>query len=169
MKKTLFAAMAAFVAQSAVAGIAFDLPWMNSNEPGATYKTSEFPGSVFVLETYFLGCPYCNDNAPNVDALAEEYAVDQRVQVLDVGIDTQDWQYEEWIRRHRPNHPVVKDVGRKIVKQLGTRAYPSVYVVDCNGEVTYKYEGAWNSSVKSQIRAKIKSLLDGQCKDASAY
>lgn len=163
MKKLLFVAMAAFVAKSAVAGISFNLPWMNG-EAGATYSTAEFPGSVFVLETYFLGCPYCNDNAPNVDALAEEYAFDLRVQVLDLGIDQQDSQYAEWIRRHQPNHPVVKDVGRKVVRQLGTRAYPSVYVVDCNGNVAYKYEGAWNASVKAAIRAKINALLQGTCR-----
>ena len=164
MKKTWFIALAALFAQAAFAGISFDLPWMNANEAGATYNTANNTGTVYVLETYFLGCPYCNDNAPNVDALAEEFAFDMRVQVLDVGIDQQDWQYEEWIRRHQPNHPVVKDVGRKVVKQLGTRAYPTVYVVDCKGNVAYKYEGAWGQSVKSTIRSKVKSLLAGQCR-----
>lgn len=164
MKKSLFVAVAAFFAHSAFAGIAFDLPWMNAGEAGATYNSSEFTGSVFVLETYFLGCPYCNDNAPNVDALAEEFAFDMRVQVLDVGIDQQDWQYEEWIRRHQPNHPVLKDVGRKLVRQLGTRAYPSVYIVDCNGNVAYKHEGMWSATVKAAIRSKIRTLLAGQCR-----
>lgn len=163
MKKTWVLALGALFAQAAFAGISFELPWMNSTDTDATYKTSDYPGSVFVLETYFLGCPYCNDNAPNVDALAEEYGFDMRVQVLDLGIDQQDSQYEEWIRRHEPNHPVVKDVGRKIVRQLGTRAYPSVYVVDCKGNVAYSHEGEWDSSVKSAIRSKVKSLLSGQC------
>jgi peroxiredoxin len=163
MIKKCLVALVVFVAQAASAALPFELPWMNG-EPGAVYRSSDFPGAVFVLETYFLGCPYCNQNAPNVQELASEYSFDLRVQVLDVGIDQQDWQYEEWIRRHEPNHPVVKDVGRRLVRTLGTWAYPTVYVVDCNGRVAYRHEGMWNASVKAAIRSQIGTLLAGPCR-----
>src|SRR5262249_36598952 len=106
-----------------------------------------------------LDCPYCNDNAPLVNDLAEAYVSDTRVQVLDVGVDRSASQYKEWIRRHQPNHPVLNDGSMKLTSQLGTSGYPSTYVIDCTGKVVYSHVGGWEASVKSKIMAKIDSTL----------
>jgi peroxiredoxin len=162
MKKMFLAAVAAtFLATPAAkaAGLQFELPWMNADQAGTTYKTSDYPNAVYVIEAYFLDCPYCNENAPNVHELADEYSFDLRVQVIDLGIDSRDEQYAEWIRRHEPNHPVLKDVGRKITRQLGARAYPTVFVVDGTGKTVYKHEGTWDEATKAAVRSKIQAAL----------
>jgi hypothetical protein len=163
LKWTLVLAFASTL-QAAVG--TFELPWMNHpTDPNAVYKSTDHKSAVFVLETWFLGCPYCNNNAPNVDALAAQYQGNSRVQVLDTGIDSSDSSYQEWIRRHHPNHPVLKDVMGKILvkKQLGTLTYPSTYVVDCSGQVLTKTVGEWDSSKKAQIVAAVEKGLMKEC------
>lgn len=138
----------------------FSLRHMNpmGSQSGNTYNSVDHPNAVFVFESYFLNCPYCNDNAPNVDALAEEFGDNPRVQVLDIGIDRTDAEYAEWILRHNPNHPVLHDGARALTRQLGTTSYPTVYVVK-NGAVLLKATGVWSASTKARIRSTIASAL----------
>jgi peroxiredoxin len=141
----------------------FELPWMNASQPGTTYKSSDHADGIFVVEAYFRTCPYCNDNAPNVDALAESFANEARVQVLDVGIDRRDSDYKAWIREHNPNHPVLKDGSKELIGQLGTTGYPSTYVMDCQGNVVFQSSGSWSGSTESQIKNAVESLLKQDC------
>ncbi|MFM8268745.1 MAG: TlpA family protein disulfide reductase [Pseudomonadota bacterium] len=139
----------------------FKLPWMNAPaETMASYASEEYLDAVWVVETFFLGCPYCNDNAPRVNALKNHFQNDERVQILDIGIDKDDASYAEWIRRHKPNHPVLKDSARQLVKQLGTSVYPSTYVLDKNLNVVFKSSGTWNSKVEAQIKDAVEKAID---------
>ncbi len=137
----------------------FSLPWVNSESSNATYSRQEWQDAVWVVETFFLGCPYCNDNAGNVNDLQNYFKNDGRVQILDVGIDKNDSSYEEWIRRHQPNHPVLKDASRVLIRQLGTTSYPSTYVLDKDLKVIYKATGIWNSKVEAQIKSSVEKAL----------
>jgi len=149
-----------FLGQSGFAIPHFSLPWMNpQSSTGETYESSQYLDAVWVIETFFLGCPYCNDNADNVNALQDEFKNDERVQVLDLGIDTSDSSYTEWIRRHQPNHPVLKDVSRKVVRQLGTSVYPSTYVLDKNLNVVFKSTGVWGTNTSNQIKDAVEKAL----------
>lgn len=136
----------------------FELPDMNNG--GKIYSSKTQTNAIYVVEAYFLGCPYCNDNAPNVNALAKKYASQKRVQVLDVGIDKSDSSYEEWIRRHSPNHPVLKDNKKTLISQLGTTGYPSTYVINANGEVVFESAGVWGTEEEQGIISAIESLLN---------
>ena len=140
----------------------FELPWMNNTSENSIYQTQKHPGAVWVLETFFLGCPYCNDNAPQVNSLANHFKNDERVQVLDIGIDSSASSYAEWIRRHQPNHPVLNDSKRVVVRQLGTTSYPSTYVLDKNLKVIYKSAGVWSSKVEAQIKEAVERALEAQ-------
>jgi len=141
----------------------FELPWVNAeSETNAVYQSSQYSGAVWVIETFFLGCPYCNDNAPNVNALQQHFKNDARVQILDVGIDQSDSSYAEWIRRHKPNHAVLKDASRKLVRQLGTTSYPTTYVLDQKLNVVYKSTGVWSSKTTAQIKTAVEKALEPQ-------
>ncbi len=137
----------------------FELQWMNHEVKGTMYKSADHRQGIFIIEAYFLNCPYCNDNAAKVNEMAEKFANEPRVQVLDVGIDKQDSQYATWIAKHRPNHPVLKDANRTLIKQLGTSGYPSTYVIDCHGKVVAKTSGAWDLNHELTILYAVEELL----------
>ncbi len=163
MKRAILGLLA-FAASTASFGItSFSLQQMNHLVPGTMYNSADHKDAVFLVEAYFLNCPYCNDNAPNVDDMAQSFANEPRVQVLDVGIDRSDSQYAAWIKKHAPNHPVLKDDKRLLIKQLGTSGYPSSYIVDCNGKVRYQTSGVWNMSKETSMKDKISEILKESC------
>lgn len=139
----------------------FALPDMNAG--GAMYRSEDRKNAVYVLETFFLGCPYCHQNSPNVHELAESYKSEPRVQILDVGIDRQDGQYEAWIRAHKCQHPVLKDANRELVRRLGTQSYPSTYILNCRGELVYSSTGVWYQDTKRRIKMAVDKALETKC------
>ena len=161
--KRLMLSFALTLSAMASAVTPFKLQWMNHATPGTLYESTQHSNGVFVVEAYFLGCPHCNNNAPNVNDLAESFVNEPRVQVLDVGIDRSDSQYLTWIKKHNPNHPVLKDAQRTLISQLGTSGYPSTYVIDCQGAVKYQTSGEWSPSTTRAIKTAVTELLKRPC------
>ena len=165
MKRCILIVCFAFSSIANAAILPFELPWMNAEEPGTTYKSSDHPGAVFVLEVFGLNCSYCNDNVPRVHSLVKFYESNKLVQILDVGTDTSDTNYFRWIDRHHPTYPVLKDATRSIYKQLGTSGIPSTAVVDCTGKLQHVSMGVWSSSTVANIKAAVaRSLALPACK-----
>ena len=156
MKKLILAL--GFVSAQALAVQPFSLPWVNGGS-SAIYKSSDHPGAVFVMEAFENFCGTCNENAPNVDEMATEYASNPQVQVLDLALDSSDGEIHQWIAAHSPNHPVVKDVGHTIWTEISEEYIPTVAIVDCHGTIVWKNVGLWDEGVKSQIRAKVSQAL----------
>ena len=139
-------------------------PWMNAKQADTTYSMADHPNAVFVFETFSLSCSWCNKNASNVDALATKFKDNNRVQVIDLGIDSSDSNFTRWIQTHNPNHPVVKDVGRKVYNALQVEnGIPQVFIVNCRGEREDVVVGYWESAEKAQIERAINKALQTTC------
>ena len=135
-----------------------------SGAAGSTYKMADHPNSVFVFESFGLSCGYCNANAPAVDRLATDYKGNARVQVLDMSLDSQASYYQEWIRRHNPNHGVIADTSRKVYNALKSQdAIPQVFVVNCKGQMVGTFLGAWDASAEKQVRGFVDKALTTTC------
>jgi hypothetical protein len=141
----------------------YDLPLKNGESRDEVYRMSEHKNAVFVFEAYRLSCGYCNENAPLVDKLATEYASNSRVQVLDLGLDTVDADFDQWISLHHPNHPVVQDTNRRIYNALKTEnGVPQVFVVNCKGQMVGNHVGTWGGA-ESYIRRLVDRALQTSC------
>lgn len=141
----------------------FKLPWMNHPSRDMIYSSIDHPRGIFVLEFLANYCKTCNDNAANVAALAAQYSQESRVQVLDIAIDRNDREIANWIRKHQPNHPVLKDAERQIWSQVGERYIPTVLVLDCLGNELMRHTGIWSEETQSQIRSVIDEQLKHDC------
>ncbi len=141
----------------------FSLLWMNHPTPNTMYKSVDYPNSIFVIESFFNSCPPCNLNAPQVELLAEQYEHEPRVRFLDIGIDRKKSDYQSWISKHHPNHPVLMDGDTLLNLQLGTQAYPSSYVVDCKGNVVAQTLGTWDDKAIATLRFAINDQLTHDC------
>ncbi len=172
MKNVIFAGLMLIISELAFSVEPFSLPWMNpppeAGSPGAVnYSSADNPNKIFVIETFFRLCGDCNNNEPNVNRLADHYKNSARVQVLDVGIDKKDRDYQLWIQKHNPNHPVLKDADQKLIGQLGTQVYPSTYIIGCQGQVAYSHEDVWTAEAEALIKSKIDALLETNCYEFS--
>lgn len=154
---------ASSLAQAASVPTNLEFPIKNG-EPGAVYRMTDHPNAVYVFEVFSLSCSYCNTNAPAVDRLAKDFAGNARVQVLDVGLDTSDNNYREWIRRHAPNHVVVADPARKVYNPLRTaEGIPQAFVVNCKGERVGSQVGSWDAGAERKLRALVNTALETTC------
>lgn len=138
----------------------FSLPWMNHEQPGTSFKTSDYPDGIFVIHPYFIYCQINYQLEPKVNQLANDYVSEPRVHVLDIGVDKKDSDYEKWIEQVKPNHPVLKDSERTVVHALGITHYPTTIILDGSGSIHYRSTpGIWTDKEEQKIRATIDWLL----------
>lgn len=138
----------------------FALPWMNHESPGTVFNTEDYPDGIFVIHPYFIHCPVNYQLEPKVNQLAVDYVDEPRVHVIDIGIDRSDLDYKKWIGGVNPNHPVLKDANREVVRSLGVTQFPTTIVLDGYGTVQYRSTpGVWSAKEEKEIRATIDWLL----------
>ena len=133
--------------------VTFDLVDMNSPNEAEHYVSTEHQVPI-VLEFYFNGCPACERNAANVQRLAVDRHGDQ-ANVVEVGIDDDDEVYADWINRHAPVNPVLKDASRALARRLGVRSYPTTIVLDAAHREVYRTSGVWSSRTYREIEALL--------------
>lgn len=139
------------------APVHFQLQDMNAQ--GGRYDSAAHAGKPMVLEFYFNGCPYCDQNAPNVKALASEWHGDN-AQVLDVSIDCDLGDYSAWMHRHGPTWPVLNDCdGEALAQSLGVSSYPTTIVLDKNHNRVWSSVGVWSAAKKAKIRQLLAAPL----------
>ncbi len=162
MKRFAALAFAAAASSPAFAIDTFKLPVMNGAE-GAVYDSAEKTDAVFIVESYQLRCSYCNDNAPKVDELAQFFAYEERVQFLNLGIDRDRRDYQQWIQRHSPSFPVLMDAQRSVWNQLGGSGTPTTWVLNCRHEVKWTHVGSWEQATRGELKGVIDRELAANC------
>ncbi len=141
-------------------------PWMNGPARDSRYELAETANKnkVHVLEAYSVSCSWCNRNAAQVDAMATEFRLDTRVQFIDMGLDSNDRDYQRWIQANAPNHPVVRDVGHLVWQALMQEdGIPQTFVLDCNGHLAGATAGYWGEVEKTTIRDAIAAAETVTC------
>lgn len=156
---------------SAAFGAAIDpstteFPWMNGPARDSRYKLSDFPNRVHVWEAYSITCSWCARNSDQVKAMAAEYANDERVGFLDLGLDSRDSDFTRWIDLHHPTYPVVKDVNRAVWNALTQEnGIPQTFVTACDGTLVGFTIGYWDSAAKTTLRNAIETAKETVCQD----
>jgi hypothetical protein len=154
----------AFGAQIDLASI--KLPWKNAADQGSILELGKKPNTVFVFEAYSLGCHWCNVNAPKVQEMAKSYSGNERVQFIDLGLDTREIDYTRWISTHKPSYPVVQDMDGKIFSSLKQgNGIPQTFVVDCQGNLVVGTLGSWGEGEQEVIKNGITKAEETVCND----
>ena len=166
MKRFLLAALLAVPASLASAA-SFDLTQMNV-QPTASYKLGGTDNKVYIVETYFNACPFCNDNAPSVNELNLEFADTPSIALVALSRDTRPADFRSWISRHQPNHPVLKDgdrsSGAQFLDSYRVDGFPTTFILDCNLEVLYRDVGRWDRTAYETIKAKALAATERTCR-----
>ncbi len=141
-----------------------EFPWMNGPSRDSRYILSDFPNRVHVWEAFSITCSWCARNAVQVKAMKAEFATDDRVEFIDLGLDSRDADYVRWIQTHQPTYPVVKDVDRKVWTALSTQTgIPQTFVTDCRGNVVDSTIGYWDAAAKTRLKAAIARAKTVSC------
>lgn len=135
---------------------AVEFELVDENNGRALYSSEAHMGVPIVLEFYFNGCPACESNAANVKRLAEEYH-GTGAQIVEVSIDDDASDYEDWIQRHEPSWPVLNDGARQLARDQGVSSYPTTIVLDSAHRVVYRTIGVWSQATYARIARLISS------------
>ncbi|EWS81958.1 TlpA family protein disulfide reductase [Brachybacterium phenoliresistens] len=149
-------------------GVTAEIPADERGEPlefsGTTYDGEAFSsvdarGEVLVLNVWYASCPPCRAEAPDLKAIAEEYA-DQGVRFLGVNVRDEAGPAQAFEEKYQIPYPSLPDLDATILYALrgsvAPNAVPSTLVIDVEGRVAARISGAADPSV---LRTMIDTVL----------
>lgn len=102
---------------------------------GGEIRLSELRGQVALINFWASWCPPCRDEAPELQALHEEFA-DAGLTVLGVNIlESSPQKALEFIEEFDINYPNGEDTGQVIAKMYRVEAPPESFLIDKEGNI----------------------------------
>ena len=123
---------------------------------GQTVTLQQFAGQVVVLNLWASWCIPCVHEMPSLDALAQRAP---ETAVITVSMDVQGPQVaSEFLKRKGLDHlDAYYDPEARLMRALGVFGLPVSVVIDRNGRVAAKIQGAvdWNSADMRALLARV--------------
>lgn len=149
-------------------GVTTEIPAADRSEPldfsGTTYDGTEFSsadarGNVLVVNVWYAACAPCRKEAPDLKAIAEDYA-DEGVQLIGVNVRDEAGPAQAFEQNYGIPYPSLPDPDAQIMYamrgQVAPNAVPSTLVLDREGRVAARVSGAADPSI---LRAMIDTVL----------
>ena len=130
-------------------------------ETGETVSSDDYRGDVLVVNFWYAGCPPCRLEAPDLEALAQQFA-DEGVSFLGVNIYDQAPTALSFAKEFGVTYPSILDVNDGRVRlafagQVAPTAVPTTLVLDREGRVAARIAGL--VSEPSVLRSMIADTL----------
>lgn len=120
------------------------------------FKKEDLIGKVLVVNFWFINCPPCRQEIPELNELVKSYKDNNKVVFIAVGLDQ--WvDVKEFIAKVPFNYHLVTD-GRSISDSYGVNGYPTNIVVDTQGKIAFQSKGGSLANPLWMRRAIDKSL-----------
>lgn len=125
---------------------------------GDSFRLSEYKGKVVVLDFWYVSCYFCMMAMPDLQSLHEEFDTSE---VVFIGLNPFDKtaQAKAFLDNKNITYTNVA-VNHGDVNKYGVSAYPTLYVIDKQGNISASEEG-WKGkrAFKASVRSKIKKAL----------
>lgn len=134
-------------------------------DAGGAISTDDLAGQVYVVNFWYAGCPPCRVEAPDLEALYQEFSDEQGgagVPFVGVNIRDEAAQSLAFAEEFGVTYPSILDVEDGAVRlafagQVAPTAVPTTLVVDAQGRVAARISGI--VSEPSTLRAMITDAL----------
>ena len=131
---------------------------------GDAFTASDHRGSVLVVNVWYASCPPCRVEAPDLQAIHEEYT-DQGVSFIGINLRDEKGPAQAFEANYGITYPSLPDLQSEIMYQLrghvAPNAVPTTLVLDHEGRVAGRVSGAINPSI-------LRSMLDGVLDEGAA-
>lgn len=122
---------------------------------GGIYDSNAYLGKPMVIEFYFNGCIYCNQNVVNYERLVTaNYPL--KAEFVSVSIDDDRGEYDSWIRKYHPVTPLLNGSDTVLADFFGIRSYPTAVVLDKEHNLLFRTVGVWTQAVQARIQRAIE-------------
>lgn len=122
---------------------------------GSTFSISAQRGKAVVLNFWASWCPPCEEEAPDLQAVWEEYG-DRGVAFVGIAYKDEEAAVRDFLTRHGITYPVGLDLTGRIAGLYGITGVPETFVLDTEGRVVRFYIGPVTAD---QLRADLDGLL----------
>lgn len=121
-------------------------PFREKDMLGNKFNLKELIGKVVVLNFWFINCPPCRMEMPDLNEMLEEYKMNPDVVFIAVALDSK-YEIEDFLKSHPFAYHII-DNGRYIAQQYGINSYPTHVVVDRQGKVLFHTTGLATNTVQ---------------------
>jgi cytochrome c biogenesis protein CcmG/thiol:disulfide interchange protein DsbE len=104
---------------------------------GRTITPKDFGGKVLVLNFWASWCPPCIEEAPSLNAFADQMGP-KGVVVVGVSIDRNEASYKKFLSKYGVNFDTYDDPDADVSTSYGTFQIPETYIIDKSGKVVEK-------------------------------
>jgi thiol-disulfide isomerase/thioredoxin len=132
------------------------LVWLNSAGPISLKK--DLKGKVVLLDFWTLCCINCIHIQPDLTRLEKKYANELVV----IGVHSPKFENEKdttsirkAILRYQLEHPVVNDADHKIWNRYGVEAWPTLVLIDPEGNIVGEVHGEGNYELLDKVIGKL--------------
>jgi thiol-disulfide isomerase/thioredoxin len=136
-------------------GLQDGVAWLNTAGP---LKLEDLRGKVVLLDFWTLCCINCMHIMPDLAKLEKKYPN----QLVVIGVHTPKFDNEKDIRsirkavlRYELAHPVVSDANRKIWQSYGIQSWPTIVLIDPEGNLVGMAPGEGNYDLLDRTIAKV--------------
>jgi thiol-disulfide isomerase/thioredoxin len=102
---------------------------------GQKFDTKNLIDKVIVLNFWFINCPPCRQEIPDLNNLVEAYKDNKDVVFIAIALDEQ-YLIEEFIKKQPFNYRIIEN-GRYYAEKVGLNLYPTNVVVDKAGKIVF--------------------------------
>ena len=124
---------------------------------GNSYSSTELKDKVIVLNFWFVACTPCIKEMPQLNELVNQYGKRDDIVFLGLSTDTEELLGKFLAKREFKYEIFAKS--KHIAESYLVAAYPTSFVIDKKGIVTYAHTGLGENTV-NDIHNAIKKALD---------
>lgn len=114
-------------------------PFSTRDINGNKIKLKELRGKVVVLNFWFIGCPACMQEIPELNKLVDDYKNNPDVVFLAIALDY-NYDLKKFLKVKPFNYDIIGD-GRYIADYYKIKLYPTSVILDKEGKVAFHTVG----------------------------
>jgi thiol-disulfide isomerase/thioredoxin len=123
---------------------------------GNKYVLKDLKGKIIVLNFWFVNCPPCRMEIPELNKIVDKYKENNDVIFLAIALDEK-YDIEEMLKKLPFKYHII-DGGRYITSKYGINSYPTHVIVDKEGVVKFHTSGLGPGTIK-WIQNTIDALI----------
>lgn len=133
---------------------------------GNKINTKRLAGKIIVLNFWFINCPPCRMEMPELSNLSDSYKSDSSIVFLAIALDKK-YDLEQFLNGTHFGYAIIDD-GRFIADQYRINSYPTNVIVDQKGKVYFHSSGLSTSTVPWLKKSIMELKTSAEKKDATA-
>jgi len=120
---------------------------------GSHFNLDNMGGRVVLIDFWATWCGPCNEELPNIQKIAKEFAKEPFV-LISISWDADEQKWKDFIAKHEMTWMQYRDADHKLSNEFGINAIPHYFTIDSDGVLTAEILGSGND-----VEGKIKKLI----------